>query len=202
MKITVDNLGKRFQHRWVIRGFSTEINSGERIAIKGHNGSGKSTLIKMLSGYLSPSTGQINYSRYNTQLNRDQVYQFVSVAAPYIDLIDEFSVFEMLQFHYRAKASLTPDEMIERCYLTDSKDQLIKNLSSGMLQRLKLTLCLSTYSDLYILDEPGSNLDSAGKKWYRDLLSTVPENSTVIIASNEESDFGPCHQTFFLPHVQ
>src|SRR5690606_16625404 len=98
MNIQLSGIGNQFNSKWIIRNLDLQINAGERIGISGHNGSGKSTLIKLLSGYLSQTTGELIYVVDNKKIMRDDIFRHISICAPYIDLINEFTVTEMVHF--------------------------------------------------------------------------------------------------------
>lgn len=201
MNINLSCIGKQFNYKWIFRNLDLQINSGERLGISGHNGSGKSTLIKLLSGYLSQTTGELTYSFNEKKVSRDDIFRYISICAPYIDLINEFTVKEMVQFHSKAKNIGKVDEIIAFCYLEDSSNVHIQDLSSGMLQRLKLGLCLSTPAQIYLLDEPTSNLDKQGIDWFRNSINIVSTDAIFIVASNVEHDFPKDCRMIKLPYV-
>ena len=92
MKIELDQVGKRYRMEWILRGVSLQFEAGKRYAITGPNGSGKSTLLKILSGHLTPSKGKVLYSYQNKALDNANVYRHLAYAAPYIELIEELSL--------------------------------------------------------------------------------------------------------------
>ena len=191
MNIQIHSLSKRFNKEWIFKSVSLTIDSGERIGIIGSNGSGKSTFIKLLSGAELPSKGEINYFISAAERDVSEVYNRINFAAPYVDLIEEFTCKELIDFHLKFKLlqnGLTPETFIKLIYLEDAKDKFIKNFSSGMKQRLKLGLVICTESDLLLLDEPCSNLDSTGIQLYHQLMDSFNKNRTTIIGSNEQSD--------------
>ncbi len=200
MNIQLSGIGKQFNYKWIFRNLDLLINSGERIGISGHNGSGKSTLIKLLSGYLSQTSGELIYLHDNKKIIRDDIFRYISICAPYIDLINEFTVKEMVHFHSRAKGMGNVEEIIEFCYLEKSSNVHIQDLSSGMLQRLKLGLCLSTPAQIYLLDEPTSNLDKQGIDWFRKSIDIISPNAIFIVASNVENDFANDSRMIQLPY--
>ena len=103
MQIQLEQLGKRYQYEWIFKNLDYTFVSGESYAILGHNGSGKSTLMQVLSAYLSASKGKIHFSQNGLAIPVGEVYQWVSYTAPYIDLIDEFTLLELLEFHQKFK---------------------------------------------------------------------------------------------------
>lgn len=195
MDIRLEKVGKRYRLEWIIRNLNLEIQSGERLAIEGPNGSGKSTLQKMLTGHLSPSSGSIEFSSNGTVLDRDNLYKQVSIAAPYIDLVEDFTLEEQIQFHQGFRPLIDgydTETLIELSGLKSSRKKMIRFFSSGMKQRIKLLLAIFSKAELLLLDEPSTNLDRAGIEWYIKLLAQHIGNRTLIVASNIEEDFGLC----------
>jgi ABC-type multidrug transport system ATPase subunit len=158
----------------------------------GPNGSGKSTLLQILWGQSLPSSGAVTYTRDEKPLAVEEIFRHISVATPYMDLVDEFTLKEQIEFHFKLKkpkAGLSISEMIERMYLQDAIEKPIGNFSSGMRQRVKLALAFFTESSLIFLDEPGTNLDKHAFQWYRNLLESRDPSSLVIIASNNPDEY-------------
>ena len=196
MKVVLNQVGKRYLRDWILRDLSLTIDTGSRWALTGPNGSGKSTLLRLLAGHLTPTKGQLNFFASSGEvLNRTDVAFQLSLAAPYIDLIEEFTCLEAVQFHTKFRPLLetwTPDKLIQYSYLEKSKHKPIKHFSSGMKQRLKLALALLSRSSYILLDEPTTNLDQAGSDWYRSTVDQFLGDRTIIVASNVETDFIFC----------
>lgn len=193
MTITTEGLGKRFNREWIFRNLDTTFIPGAVYAVTGPNGSGKSTLLQVLWGQMPPSRGVVTYARAGAPLSGEDVYNHVAIATPYMDLIDEFTLEELLQFHFslkQARYGLRPAEMLERMYLTDARHKVIGNFSSGMRQRVKLALAFYTQADLAFLDEPGTNLDHRAFSWYLgELHQLLTTGCTVFVASNEPAEY-------------
>lgn len=195
MKIRLEQVGKRFNNEWIFRNISINLQSPGCIAVLGPNGSGKSTLLSVLSGYLSPTEGNICFENNSGAIASDMVYSTISYCAPYIELIEELTVSEHILFHQRFKPflpGLEPNNVLEIIRLTGHAGKLIKNLSSGMRQRLKLALALLSDSDIILLDEPTTNLDEKGVIWYQSLVEKYKGERLIFIASNQEREFKMC----------
>lgn len=196
MDIVVDNLGKRYLRDWIFKGLSFHFEQGNTCAILGANGSGKSTLLKVLSGHLTPTKGSILYSTQGKQINRETIFQNVSYAAPYIELIEELTLEEAVRFHANLKP-LTPEfdteKIIETLGYPKSRHKEIRHFSSGMKQRLKLVLTIASNSPVILLDEPSTNLDNQGIDWYKKLVQENSRNRLIIIASNDPHDLEICN---------
>lgn len=197
MNITLHNLGRRFNQEWIFKGIDYTFSSNNKYAILGPNGSGKSTLIKVLTGQLTPSEGKIQFLDKDVEIHVDDIYSHVSIAAPYIELIEEYTLRELLDFHFKFKSYLpnfTSERIIALLRMEKSADKGIKFFSSGMKQRVKLVLACCSMSKILFLDEPTSNMDVEGEEWYLELLSqTHLDDRILIIGSNQEKEYGFCN---------
>jgi len=190
--ISVQQLGKKFNREWIFRNFSHSFQSGEVYAVTGPNGSGKSTMMQILWGQMPPSTGLIKYKVSGTDLPQEDFYKYITVATPYLDLIEEFTLVEQLRFHFRLKPcryEMTETEIMDRMYLLHARDKQLSNFSSGMKQRVKLALAFFSKADVIFLDEPGTNLDNTAFDWYTRELQALPPECLVFIASNQPSEY-------------
>lgn len=198
MQVSLDNIGKKFiSNQWIFRNLNLTISPTDRIVFTGHNGSGKSTLLQIIAGTVLPSEGQVIYQNDGKTLTQDQAIPIISYAAPYIELIEEFTLLELLNFHFKFKKLKglgSIKELIERMYLTGHENKLVKYFSSGMKQRLKLALAFYSASELILLDEPTTNLDDRGSSWYLEQIQFVNSNTPIIIASNQKSEYEFCNE--------
>lgn len=190
--VTAERLSKRFNREWIFRDLSKTFCGGKVYAITGPNGSGKSTLMQILWGQLPQTSGKLLYHKGANEIPATNLFASVSIATPYMDLIEEFTLREMIAFHFRLRnlrPGLSIDELPERMYLEHALDKQLINFSSGMKQRLKLALACFTKADAYFLDEPGTNLDARAFDWYRRELANLPAQSLVFIASNDPKEY-------------
>ncbi|OYY04810.1 MAG: ABC transporter ATP-binding protein, partial [Sphingobacteriia bacterium 35-40-5] len=89
MKINLEHIGRRFNREWIFRDVNYVFESGSSYAILGANGAGKSTILQVISGSLTSSEGTISYTREGVLLNPENVFEHLSMAAPYLELIEE-----------------------------------------------------------------------------------------------------------------
>lgn len=198
MRIELQQLSKRYRREWILRNINLELGQGQYYAVTGPNGTGKSTLLKLISGHLSPSRGQIIHSFEDQPMAKDQIYQHLAFAAPYIELIEEFTLSEALNFHQKFKPflnNLSPEDIIALLGFERVKDLPIDNFSSGMKQRLKLALACCSKADFVLLDEPTTNLDQQGINWYQALIERFIGERLLVIASNVADDYQICQHT-------
>jgi len=190
--ITARDLSKRFNREWIFRNFNYQFTTGNTYAITGPNGSGKSTLLQVLWGQVPQTSGILQHNIRATAMPPEKICEFVSIATPYMDLIDEFTLTEQLEFHFKLKkirGKLKTHDLMEIMYLTASKDKYIGNFSSGMKQRTKLALALYTEAPFVFLDEPGTNLDDQAFEWYKKELQKLPADGMILIASNDPAEY-------------
>ncbi len=190
MRIILNNAGKQFDKHWVLRDFNGEFYAPGVVAILGPNGSGKSTLIKLLSGYLQPDEGKIEFIDSN-QIPAEEIYRRVSMAAPWMELIEELTLEEILYFHSRFRTWVQPfdvNQLIKISELKHVANKQLRNFSSGMKQRVKLLMAILTQSSLLLLDEPCSNLDAKAVAWYQHLLKEYMSDRLIFVASNHQTD--------------
>lgn len=194
IKVTVSRCSKKFRGKWVFSKQDHVFEPGHTYAITGKNGSGKSTLLKIIAGFVSPSSGNINWSLNGEKLVRESVYRHVAMSAPYMELIEEFTLHELILFQRRFKNyrdELAEADILQLSGLEENRDKPIKFFSSGMKQRAGLTLAILSASPLLLLDEPCANLDHEARLWYQKMLREYKKNRTVIIASNHNPDEYP-----------
>jgi ABC-type multidrug transport system ATPase subunit len=192
MKIVAKNLGKRFNREWIFRNLDYTFESGNTYAIVGPNGSGKSTLLQILWGQTPPSVGSLQFQSGESIIPVEELFNQLSIAAPYMELIEEFTLREMVHFHFRFKKTNGPlrsEEIIDHMELGHASDKLISNFSSGMRQRLKLGLAFASDTPLLFLDEPTTNLDKKSIDWYQHRLAQISPHSLIFIASNQEKEY-------------
>lgn len=198
MKISVEEVSKRFIRHTIFKDVSVDFEAGQSYALLGANGSGKSTLLRIIAGMQSPSLGTVRYHKEDRAIAPEAIFEHISFCAPGMELVEELTLTEMLEFHFRFKAilpQLTVKHIIELIGLQDSSNNFIANFSSGMKQRVKLAQAIFTDTAVLLLDEPCTNLDQRGVEQYRSWLQEFGQNRLLIIASNEEREYDFCtHQ--------
>lgn len=201
MQIELRGLGKKYAREWIFSRMDWEFHTGKPCAITGANGSGKSTLLQIISGSLPSTKGNITYTLKEKVVDSDQWFRHLSYAAPYLDLIEEFTLAESIRFHFRFKAQrhdLTVKAMAERMQLGRALDKKVEAFSSGMKQRLRLGLAFYSDTPLLILDEPTSNLDQTGIDWYLEEVQQLLDQCCVLIGSNQKEEYSFCTEELHL----
>lgn len=195
MQITLNNVGKRFNREWIFRHCSYQFLDNKKYAITGSNGSGKSTLLQVLSGSLSHNEGTVDFTLQQKPIENEQHFQHISIAAPYLELIEEMTAGEFLHFHKQFKLLTLPDvEILEIAGLKKAINKQIRYYSSGMKQRLKLAQAFFCQSPALLLDEPTTNLDADGIALYHQLIKDYSSSKLVIISSNDKQEYDFCEE--------
>ena len=192
MTISLNQVGKRYQHHWVFKGVDYTFESGSHYALLGANGSGKSTLLRIIAGMQHANKGTLQYTLGGRNIAAEQVFKHISYCAPGMDLVEEMTIEELLHFHFTFKTirpSFTVTAIIEQMGMQAAAQKFIHECSSGMKQRVKLAQAFFCDSPVLLLDEPCSNLDMQGVAMYSSWLNQYTDGRLVIIASNEEREY-------------
>jgi ABC-type multidrug transport system ATPase subunit len=128
----------------------------------------------------------------------------LTIAAPYLELIEEFTALEQLAFHITFKpflANISFDFILEKVGLSNAANKQIRYFSSGMKQRLKLAIAIFSEAPILLLDEPCSNLDKEGIELYHDLIQQYALHKLIIVGSNDPQEYSFCkHQVNLLEY--
>lgn len=195
MKISCTGLGKRYNRDWIFRNFNHEFIGSGKYALTGPNGSGKSTLLQIVAGALVSSEGKLEYSLGEKVQEPDKIFNLVSFSAPYLDVIEEMTITEMLSFHQKFKPFLPGiaiKDIVSIIGLQTAVNKQIRYYSSGMKQRVKLAQAVFSDVPVLLLDEPCTNLDAAGFDLYNDLIKSYCMNRLVIVSSNDVHEYHFC----------
>ena len=195
MQIKLTNTGKRFNREWIFRHFDYEFFSGKSYAITGSNGSGKSTLLQVISGSISQNEGKIEMILKGSPLLEENCFQYLSIAAPYLELIEEMTATEFLHFHSSFKPlTHSLESILALINLENAAQKQIRYFSSGMKQRLKLAQAFFCSAPVLLLDEPTTNLDAEGIALYQQLITEHTDQKLVIISSNDPQEYSFCDE--------
>jgi ABC-type multidrug transport system ATPase subunit len=211
MTISLSNTGKRYNREWIFRHCSYTFTSGKKYAITGPNGSGKSTLLQVIAGATLHNEGTVEYQRGRQSTDDSQRetnngkqetrnehhYKNISIAAPYLELIEEMTAGEMLQFHAEFKPliqSINIEEILIIVGLENAVNKQLRYFSSGMKQRLKLAQAFFSNTPVLLLDEPTTNLDADGITLYQTLISNYTKDKLVIVSSNVKQEYDFCEE--------
>ncbi|MCB9054595.1 MAG: ATP-binding cassette domain-containing protein [Chitinophagales bacterium] len=195
MTILLSDAGKRFNRDWIFRHLNYSFEKGKAYAITGPNGSGKSTFLQVLSGGMMLNEGVIEWKNEHKKIDSERIFQHISLCAPYLELVEEMTLDELLSFHQNFKPfipGISANDIILKVGLDKAAKKQIRNYSSGMKQRVKLAQCIFSDTPIILLDEPCTNLDAEGITLYQSLIDTYCKEKLVIVSSNDEIEYGFC----------
>ena len=185
--IEINNLNFKYENNIILDNVSFNITKNENIGILGRNGGGKSTLIKIILGFLKPSSGSIKYNidrkktGYLPQIREFDATFPISVYDLVISgLTDRKNLFRKFNAQEKKSAS----DIMEEFGISELSGKLISEVSGGQLQRALIARALISDPELIILDEPESFLDKNFESKLYNKLKTL-KDSTVIIISHE-----------------
>jgi ABC-type multidrug transport system ATPase subunit len=161
----------------------------------GPNGSGKSTLLQLLTGMTPATEGTIRYTHAEKEIDVEHWYKHLVIAAPYLELIEEFTLRELIEFHRKFKPlknNITTPDFEDFIQLSHASGKVIRHFSSGMKQRVKLGLAFMSDVPVIFLDEPTTNLDVHGINWYLDNVIKSTEKQLVLLGSNVKQEYEFC----------
>ena len=141
--------------------------------------------------------GNTQYSILNTECSIEEVFQKISIAAPYLEVVEEMTLIEFLNFHHQFKPflpSINSEEIIRLLDLENAAHKQIRNYSSGMKQRVKLAQAIFSDVPVVLLDEPCTNLDDAGVTLYNKLIEDYCKKRMVIVSSNDHHEYEFCKE--------
>ena len=202
--LELENLGKRFNRHWIFRHLNYIFEAEKFYAITGANGSGKSTLLQVIAGAVTLSEGKVKLvessrqsAENTTEIVSEKHHQFLSIAAPYLEVIEEMTLIEFFEFHFRFKPLLpgfSIVQIIEMVQLQAAANRQIRQYSSGMKQRVKLAQAIFSNVPIVLLDEPLTNLDTKGEELYNYLIEAFCKNRLTIVCSNNEAEMHFCKE--------
>ncbi|MGZ4049630.1 MAG: ABC transporter ATP-binding protein [Bacteroidia bacterium] len=197
MKISLNNLGKRYNRDWIFRNLSFQFDINRHYAITGPNGSGKSTLLQIIGGSTIHNEGEIFYQESDKNIEPEKIFKKISFAAPYLEVVEEMTLEEFFTFHQKMKgwiSSIDTKEIIFALGLKKSSHKQIRYFSSGMKQRVKLAQAIFSDVPAVLLDEPLTNLDNEGILLYHSLIKNYCNNRLVIVSSNDKNEYSFCEE--------
>lgn len=188
--IDVRNLVKRYARHEAVRGISFEVGKGEIVGFLGRNGAGKTTTLRMLTGYLPPTSGTASVNNHDIFRDSIRARRSIGYMPENVPLYTEMRVREYLSFRARIKGMSNGDarrsvaDVLETCGLAGVRRKMIKTLSKGFRQRVGLADALVHKPELLILDEPTNGLDPNQIRQIRELIKRLGQKHTVLISTH------------------
>jgi len=188
--IEVKNLSKTYSGFRAVQGISFQVNKGEIVGFLGPNGAGKSTTMKILSGYLPPTDGNIRIAGFDVVTESLEVRKRIGYMPENVPLYTDMRVNEFLRFRAELKKVARRnikdrvETVKELCHLKDVENKIIGTLSKGYRQRVGLADAMVHDPDLLILDEPTIGLDPNQIRSVRDLIKDLGKHHTILLSTH------------------
>jgi ABC-type multidrug transport system ATPase subunit len=187
ISIQLNGISKKYINEWIFKNVSLTITPSQKIVVLGSNGSGKSTLLQTISSFLIPTKGELIWNNGTEKIDDETIFKYLSMASPYMELIEDFTLTEIVEHQKKFKPflnNLTAKEIISLMQLEHASEKYLKNYSSGMRQRVKLGLAILADCPVLLLDEPCTNLDAKAIEWYQNLIKQHALHKTILVCSN------------------
>jgi ABC-2 type transport system ATP-binding protein len=188
--IRMESLTRTYGDLTAVDGISLEIEPGQIVGLLGHNGAGKTTIMKMLTGYLEPTSGRIEIDGLDVRTQREAVQRKIGYLPENCPVYPEMIVLDYLD--YAASLHQVPEternarvlEAITRTELESKAVDFIGTLSRGYRQRVGVSQAILHRPSILILDEPTNGLDPTQILHMRGLIKTLAESATVILSTH------------------
>jgi ABC-2 type transport system ATP-binding protein len=186
--IQVDNLTKDYGSRRAIDNLNFEAEQGEILGFLGPNGAGKTTTMRILTGYMPPTSGKARVAGFDVVDESLEVRRRIGYMPETVPLYPDMSVYDYLKFMADLRHLSDGDDRVESVlqtvHMEERADGLIGNLSKGMRQRIGLAQALLHDPEVLILDEPTIGLDPAQIREVRDLIQDLRKERTVLLSTH------------------
>ena len=188
--IEVHQLKKSYARHEAVRGISFHVERGEIVGFLGPNGAGKTTTLRMLTGYLPPTSGTASIAGFDIFRQSIEARRKIGYMPENVPLYDDMRVREYLSFRAQlkgldnSKSRQRVNEVLDTCGLESVKKKMIKTLSKGYRQRVGLADALVHDPELLILDEPTNGLDPNQIRQIRELIKRLGETHTILVSTH------------------
>ncbi|MDD5369744.1 MAG: ATP-binding cassette domain-containing protein [Anaerolineaceae bacterium] len=186
--IRVDRLTKDYGSRRAIDNITFDATKGEILGFLGPNGAGKTTTMRILTGYMPPTTGSATVGGFDVVEHSLEVRRLVGYLPETVPLYPDMTIFDYLKFMADLRKIKNPDDRVNEAlnlvHLTERADGYIANLSKGMRQRVGLAQALLHHPEVLILDEPTIGLDPAQIIEVRRLIQEIGKERTVLLSTH------------------
>ena len=192
-RIIFDKVSLSFNDNKLFNDLSLELHAGKIISVVGANGSGKSTLLKIAGQFIKPDSGTVTAFDSDKIIDKITFRQKIAAVAPSMNMYKELTAVENIKFFVGLRDisidDINLDVLFRRVGLgLDNKNKLVSNFSTGMIQRLKFAILLTVNADVWLLDEPYSNLDEMGKKIILSEVKMATANGKLVLLATNDDD--------------
>ncbi|WP_127844807.1 gliding motility-associated ABC transporter ATP-binding subunit GldA [Psychroflexus aestuariivivens] len=186
MSIEVQHISKKYHSQLALDGINFSVNTGEIVGLLGPNGAGKSTLMKILTGFISPTSGDAKINGIQLSESKTDIQKQIGYLPEHNPIYLEMYVREYLEFHARIfNVDKTRIEtVIHQTKLTPEANKKIEQLSKGYRQRVGLAAALLHDPEVLILDEPTTGLDPNQLIEIRELIKSISQDKTILLSTH------------------
>jgi ABC-2 type transport system ATP-binding protein len=204
--LRIENLSKHYSERRAVDGISMSIREGEITALLGINGAGKTTTLRMLTGYITPTSGAVYYEGENIILEREKLLTHIGYLPESPALYNDMTVEDFVTYMYRLRTATRENETaavdraLGRCALTDRRHDYIASLSAGFRKRVGLAQAIVHEPRVLLLDEPIADLDPRQIREIKALLAEFRKDHAVLVSSHILKEVHEFADRIFLMH--
>ncbi|MFO1472053.1 MAG: ABC transporter ATP-binding protein [Turneriella sp.] len=188
--LRVENLSKHYSARRAVDNISFSLKSGEVTALLGINGAGKTTTLRMLTGYITPTSGAILFENENILNEREKLLSHIGYLPESPALYNDMTIEDFLVYMYRLRMatreneSAAVDRALSRCALTERRHDYIASLSAGFRKRVGLAQAIIHEPKVLLLDEPIADLDPRQIREIKALLAELRHDHAILVSSH------------------
>jgi len=188
--IEVHNLTKNYGDRFAIKNLNFSVQKGEVVGFLGPNGAGKTTTMKIITGFMAPSSGQVKVAGYDVFESPIEVKKRIGYLPEHPPVYGDMIVTDYLKYVARLKRVPRKDVVgmvtnaIDKTGLKDVAKRMIQNLSKGFRQRVGIAQAIVSDPEILILDEPTVGLDPKQVTEIRKLISELKGNHTIVLSTH------------------
>ena len=175
--LELHNVNSGYNKKAVLHDVSLTIQEASIYVVLGRNGAGKTTLFRTIAGILEPYSGKVVFDGENVTSSRD-VRKRINYLSHYNAIPEEMTVYNALSFYANIQGG-SADEVLALLHLQELSDKKISDLSQGQKKRVSVAKVFLQERDLYLMDEPTSNMDPGYSKEIRDILLKLSKDRIV-----------------------
>jgi ABC-2 type transport system ATP-binding protein len=188
--VEINSIRKEFGTTVAVNNLSLSIRKGQVVGLIGPNGAGKTTLLQILATVLTPTAGTAQLLGFNLSTDYLEVRKHIGYMPDFFNLYSDLTICECLEFFahaYKVEPSIIPERMdrvLEYVGLGEKRNDFIRHLSRGMIQRMGVAVSLIHDPDVFLLDEPASGLDPKARIQLRNILKRLSSDGKTIVISS------------------
>lgn len=204
--LSVVGLSKHYNQRRAVDGVDFTIERGSITALLGVNGAGKTTTLRMLTGYITPTSGRVLYENENIIDDRQKLLTSIGYLPETPALYNDMTVEDFLSYMFalrvadRSRAASALDRALARCGLQDRRHDYISALSAGFRKRVGLAQAIIHEPKVLLLDEPIADLDPRQIRDIKALLKELKQDHAILVSSHILKEVEEFADRIFLMH--